>query len=77
MGSPTRWLHPDYGICLSLWAAIAELQAQGATAVPGDDRQTIRCQFPGEAATVIEAIHYPAAGWIFPLRRLEAADPRS
>ncbi|HEX2621786.1 MAG TPA: hypothetical protein VHL11_16630 [Phototrophicaceae bacterium] len=69
MGLPARWTDPEYGVCLTLWAAIAHLKAAGATCTSA--KNTIHCSLPRQAEQIIEAVYIPAAGWVYPLSLLE------
>jgi hypothetical protein len=69
MGLPNKWTDPHYGVCLSLWAAVAHLKALGATCTP--EKNAIRFTLPDQPEVRIEAVYIAAAGWMFPLSELE------
>ena len=69
MGLPAQWTDPEYGVCLTLYAAIAHLKTQGITANAA--KNTLRSILSDQSERVIEAVYVPAAGWVFPVSRLE------
>lgn len=70
MGLPAQWTDPEYGVCLTLYAAIAHLKTQGIIAHPA--KNTLRCILSDQSEHIIEAVYIPAAGWVYPVSRLEA-----
>jgi phage I-like protein len=69
MGLPNKWTDPQHGVCLTLWAAVAHLKAQGVGCET--ESKAIRMTRSDGTIVRIEAIYLPAAGWVFPVSALE------
>jgi hypothetical protein len=69
MGLPAQWTDPEHGVCLTLYAAIAHLKAQGIPCNPV--KNTIHCVLTDQSDHIIEPVYIPAAGWVYLVTRLE------
>jgi hypothetical protein len=71
MGLPARWQDPEHGLCLSLYAAIAQLNSAGLRYERNGEALIVFCD--GQQPHRVEPVQIKAIGLMYPAVALEGS----